>query len=94
MKLEEMNQYFFSCNHCRIAMPSITKVLTKISQFEERFDKIARTLNGLQPKESALCDKDVVREVIQEEKEENEREARKLNVIIHSLTEGTDEKRR
>ena len=31
---------FFSCTHCRIAIPSLMKVVANLSSFEERTQKI------------------------------------------------------
>jgi len=72
---------FFSCNHCRIAMPSMSKVLARLQSLEERVDKMDKGV----PSE---CNMDKIREVIRLDKEEeHDREERKLNIVIQSLPE-------
>ena len=77
-------------------MPSLVKVLAKLSSFEERIQKIERSLavaNQETPMSDGKNGKDVVREVLQEEKQgEHELEVRQLNVIVHCLAEGGDDK--
>ena len=76
-------------------MPSLVKVLATLSSFEERIQKIERSLAAANqdPMSDGKSGKDVVREVLQEEKqEEHELEVRKLNVIVHCLAEGGDDK--
>ena len=73
----------FNCIHCRIAMPSMNKILAKLVSLEERLQKLENRDGG-----SEKCDRDMIRDVIREEKEEEqERENRKLNIIVHSLPE-------
>jgi len=64
---------YYSCTHCRIAMPSLVKVLAKLSSFEEWIQKIERSL-AVANQENPLSDgkngKDVVMEVLQEEKQD------------------------
>ncbi|XP_052761306.1 uncharacterized protein LOC128203795 [Mya arenaria] len=73
----------FSCVHCRIAMPAMRKMMAKIISFEQRIEKLEESM--------VSCDKDMVRNVILEEKEEElERDRRRLNVVIYSLPESTN----
>ena len=71
----------FTCHHCRSTLPSVKKLLASVASLEERLSKMEK--NG-----AVKCDREVIREIIQEERdEEKEIEMRKLHVIIHSLPE-------
>jgi len=77
-------------------MSTLMNVLAKRLSFEERIQKIERSL-AVANQENQMPDgkniKDVVREVLQEEKqEEHKLEVRKMNLIVHFLAEEGDDK--
>ncbi|XP_052786980.1 uncharacterized protein LOC128222147 [Mya arenaria] len=68
------------CSHCRIAMPTATRIMAKLSDMEIRMENLEKETNG--------CDKEMIRQVLNEMKfEEKEIEEKKLNIVIHQLKE-------
>ena len=76
----------WTCVHRRIAIPGVNMMMALLSNLEKKVEGIEKKVN--EPKELQKTDKDLIREVIREEKEEEaEREQRKLNLIIHAMPE-------
>jgi len=57
----------FNCIHCRIAMPSISKVLAKIESMEERLVRVEKKNNP-----EVKINKETIGELVREEKEEDQ----------------------
>ncbi|KAH3872368.1 hypothetical protein DPMN_035584 [Dreissena polymorpha] len=76
----------FSCVHCRIAMPFMRKIITKMESLETRVDKLEKSLGN------GTCDKNIIKDIIRQDKEEEQNhESRRLNVVENSLTEHSEE---
>lgn len=73
-------------------MPGIKKVLATLVRLEDKLEKFEKRLETLEEKmQPATCNNvttDSIREVVREEKrEEEELEARKLNIVVHNIPE-------
>lgn len=84
----------WTCIHCKKSLPGIMNLMSKVSSLESKLLEMERkfeNLNGtgnMTTTTSVCTDKELIREVLREEKmEESELEARKLNIIVHSLKE-------
>ena len=75
----------WTCSHCRIAMPGVHTMMAQITKLEAKVGQIEEKLNGpVLPK----AEKELIQEVIREEKEEEtEMEQRRLNLVLHQLSE-------
>ena len=86
----------WTCSHCRIAMPGVNQMMTSIRNLEMKVGEIQNQIKN--QTELPKTDKDLIRQVIREEKEEEvEIEQRKFNIIVHKLPEskqGTVEDRK
>lgn len=91
--ISEDPNILWTCVHCNIALPGLKKVLSKLTSFEERFEKMERQIESMQ---KGNDHRDVnnnnvggsVQQAVQDVLlEEREIEKRRLNIIIHGLQE-------
>ena len=76
----------WTCTHCRIAMPGVNQMMSSIKSLELKVGEIQAQIQN--QSELPKTDKDLIRQVIREEKEEErESELRKLNIVVHQLPE-------
>lgn len=55
----------FNCSHCRIAVPSVSKILAKILSFEEKFVEVNEVLGSIMDTlKDTIQDKEMIRKVI------------------------------
>ena len=80
----------WTCIHCRIAAPGVNALKAQVNNLEKKVADIEKMLTAPST-EVQKSEKVVIRDVIREEKEEeNEREQRKLNIIVHALPESSE----
>ena len=74
----------WTCTHCRIALPGIKDLMSRLAVLEVKVDKLSKA-----PVHDDLAiEKEVIRSIVREEKKEEEEIcARKLNVVVHALPE-------
>ena len=74
----------WTCSHCRFALPGVKDLMARLASLESKVVDLQKSGTN----SGTNVDKESIREILREEKmEEEEINARKLNVIVYSLGE-------